>query len=95
MPGCIYFRSEEVVVLEPAVDRGPADTDGRRRSNGAQGRRASWRARRRPSPGAGEVGDRAVLLTDSRPAPIEIPIPPFLGFPQRWDTVLFFLQGFS
>ena len=30
---------------------------------------------RRPSRGAGEVGDRAVCSTDSRHTPIEIPIP--------------------
>ncbi|MDQ8168533.1 MAG: hypothetical protein P3C09_12325 [Gemmatimonadota bacterium] len=31
VPGCIYFRPEEVVVLEPAMNGGSANADGRRR----------------------------------------------------------------
>ncbi len=53
----------------PVVE-GPA-----RRSCGAQGARARSKARRRPSRGADEIGDGAVRLTNSRPTPIEIPIP--------------------
>ena len=49
----------------------PAD----RRSYSAHGARARGRARRCPSHGAGEVGDGAVRSTNSRPTPIEIPIP--------------------
>jgi hypothetical protein len=49
-------------------------------SHGAQDRPASWRVRRLPSLGAGEVGARevgarAVLLLQSRSTPIEIPFP--------------------
>ena len=48
---------------------------GDRRSHGAPGARARRRARRHPSRGAGEAGERAVSSTDRRPTPIEIPIP--------------------
>ncbi len=48
---------------------------GARRSHGPRGARARRRARRRPSIGARAGGDRVVYSTDSRPAPIEIPIP--------------------
>ena len=50
-----------------------------RRSCGAHGARVRSKARRRPPRGAGEVGDRAEGSTDSRPTPIEIPIP--IGLP--------------
>ena len=52
-----------------------------RSSHGAQGARAGRRPRILPSPGAGEVGDRAVCSTDSRPTPIETPIPEQHPFP--------------
>ena len=42
-------------------------------STRAPANRSASRAPRRPSRGAGEVGDRAVCSTDSQPAPIEIP----------------------
>ncbi len=64
-------RSHRRVRLAPAGIRPHSN----RRAHGAQGARARRRARRRPSRGAGEVGDRAVCSTDSRPTPIEIPIP--------------------
>ena len=56
---------------------------GDRRSDGAHGARARPRARRRPSLGAGEVGDRAVCSTNSRLTPTEIPI---LRPPRRSDS---------
>jgi hypothetical protein len=46
-----------------------------RRSHGPRGARTSPRARQCPSDGARAGGDRALYSTDSRPAPIEIPIP--------------------
>jgi hypothetical protein len=46
-----------------------------RRSHGPRGARTRQRARRHPPVGARAAGDRALYSTDSRPAPIEIPIP--------------------
>ena len=48
---------------------------GDRRSHGPQGARTSRRARRRRPVGARAASDRVVYSTDSRSAPIEIPIP--------------------
>ncbi len=67
-------RPTETSPCAPPALATPAD----RRSHGAHGARARDRARRRPSRGAGEVGDRAVRSTNSRPTPIEFPIPSLL-----------------
>ena len=71
------------------------------RSHDAHGARARGRARRHPSRGAGEIGDRALCSTYSRPTPIEIPIPRVRTVaaslidalsqstrPERWCTTL-------
>jgi len=64
--------------VPPARRMGPRrhrSPHGARRSHGPRGARTRQRARRRPSVGARPAGDRALYSTDSRPAPIEIPIP--------------------
>ncbi len=57
-------QMRDVVRVRP--HRRPQLPDGNRRSHDAQAAPARRRARRRPSRGAGEVGDRAVSSTNSR-----------------------------
>jgi hypothetical protein len=56
---------------------------GDRRSHGPRVARTRQRARRRPPVGAYAVGDLALFSTDSRPAPIEIPIPQKIARPRQ------------
>ncbi len=58
--------------MGPRRHRSPHDN---RRRHGPRRARTSPRARQRPPDGARADGDRVVYSTDSRPAPIEIPIP--------------------
>ena len=77
-----YGPCAAVASVRPITRRHrPPHGDGR--SYGAHGARARPRARRRPSLGAGGVGDRAVCSTNSRLTPTEIPI---LRPPRRSDS---------